>query len=126
MPGMDVQGELQPIVLTYLLGALMPGSPEIGNRNLRDMKTLARALDELLRGHVLQAADVLIQRLVAVEHASTEGSWNMSKFIELVPESNITAMPETERSMIAKLQHAEAKLRTPGTHSSPNRAGGRG
>ena len=53
----------------------MPGAPEMGNRNLREMKTLAWAIDELIRGHVVQAADVLVQRLLAIENATTVGDF---------------------------------------------------
>ena len=109
------------MVMMYLLCGVIPQASDLGNRNLREMKTLAWAIDELIRGNILQAADVLVQRLIAIENASAEGSWSMARFIELVPDGGASAMPDQERSLVLRHAKAEAKFRGSSSGYSPGR-----
>jgi len=121
VPGVQGKEDLQPMVMRYLLCVVIPPASDLGNRNLREMKTLAWAIDELIRGNILQAADVLVQRLIAIENASAEGSWSMARFIELVPDGGASAMPDQERSLVLRHAKAEAKLRGGSSGYSPGR-----
>jgi hypothetical protein len=123
IPGVQGTEDLQPMVMMYLLCVVIPQASDLGNRNLREMKTLAWAIDELIRGNILQAADVLVQRLIAIENASAEGSWSMARFTELVPDGGASAMPDQERSLVLRHAKAEARLRSGAAGYSPSRGG---
>jgi hypothetical protein len=51
----------------------------------REAQTLAKALDLLVRGEVLQSCDVLVQRSKALEVAATHGNWKAAAHMELLP-----------------------------------------
>eukprot|EP00971_Amphidinium_carterae_P240252 4770000-Amphidinium_carterae.1 len=105
---------LAPIVTTYLTTALMPSMGEaLGLRNGRELLTLARAVDALLRGDTVVAAECLLQRFKAVEMSAIEGSWSNAKHLEVIPEQRVTAISGAER------RHAHACERT----ESRNRVG---
>ena len=60
--------------------------PEMQNtRNLREMHFLGAMLDHLALGKTKIAADLIAQRLKAVEMATTGGSWDRARFLELLP-----------------------------------------
>lgn len=81
-----------PAAKAYYLRVLKPESERInaGVRNLREMKTLAYAIDHLARGRVGEASDILVMRLKAVEMAAKDNSWDRANFLELVPEEKVT------------------------------------
>ena len=84
--------------------------PNAGSRlsfgALRELQSLAEALDLLMRGRVASAGDVLIQRFRAVEAASLEeGEWSVARHLEKRPPRGIssgTTRPEEVRKARAK------------------------
>eukprot|EP00971_Amphidinium_carterae_P209442 4154664-Amphidinium_carterae.1 len=73
--GSAVTDPLSPIVTTYLTTALMPSLGDtLGLRNSRELLTLARSVDSILRGDTVGAAEILLQRFKAVEMSALEGS----------------------------------------------------
>ncbi len=69
---------------------------------MREMSTLSTVLDHLALGRVGQAADVITQRLKAVEVADKEGHWSRATFVELVPEDHATLVPRDEHHLMQK------------------------
>ncbi|CAE8604573.1 unnamed protein product, partial [Polarella glacialis] len=60
-------------------------------RDLREVMTLANIMDSINRREMVQAMDVLSQRIVAIQLAKRKGgSWDKAELVELVP-SGITA-----------------------------------
>ena len=101
---------LQPIFLRYHLQA-HETSGSLGQRNLRELRTLAEALDHLIRGDVLRTADVLAQRFKAVELAGQEGSWLVAQHLELIPPSRMSATEDKEKTLAAREELRALKLR---------------
>eukprot|EP00971_Amphidinium_carterae_P069620 1377830-Amphidinium_carterae.1 len=78
---------LAPIVTTYLTTALMPSMGEsLGLRSSRELLTIARSVDSLLRGDTVGAVECLLQRFKAVELSALEGSWVNARHLEVIPE----------------------------------------
>ena len=61
----------------------------------------------------MQAADILCQRMKAVESAASEGSWVPARYIEIVPESDVSMMDEVGRAHVHRQQRADARLYGP-------------
>ena len=80
-------GSWDPRVVQYLTTVVERGQKDVGMRNRRELRTLAEALDLLLDGDPLKAADVLMARFSSVELASADSSWAVSQHLELVPGS---------------------------------------
>ena len=107
--------ELPPIVTLYLTTVLQVirnrSGSSLGLRNEREMRTLAEAIDDLLQGQVVQAADKLMQRFKALELASSEGGdWGVARHLELIPPGQVASVGNVEKSMAANLEAKEQKL----------------
>ena len=100
----------EPRVVQYLTTVLDRGAKEIGRRNQRELRTLAEALDHLLEGDPLRAADVLMARFSSVELAATEQSWAVSQHLELVPESVSGVASERAKHAAGKEELLRQKL----------------
>ena len=72
----------EPRVVQYLTTVLDRGSKELGRRNQRELRTLAEALDHLLEGDPLKAADVLMARFSSVELAGPGQSRAVAQHLE--------------------------------------------
>ena len=98
--------------MQYLTTVLDRGPKEIGMRNRRELRTLAEALDLLLEGDPLRAADVLMARFSSVELASTEQSWAVSQHLELVPGAVSGVATERAKHAASKEELLRQKLLT--------------
>ncbi len=81
-----------------------------GTGALREMRTLCESLDHILRGRVTEACDFLVQRLLARELASMEGSWQSARHLELIPLDNASSVGEESTQAPAKVEAARQKL----------------
>jgi hypothetical protein len=106
------QDTLTADVTRYLTTVIQPSrGTSLSLRNERELRTLAESMDCLLRGQVGQAGDILMQRFKAVEAASgAEGSWALAARYELIPASQISAVPPQEREAAMTLELKERKL----------------
>ena len=113
-------GEWEPRVTQYLTTVVEKNGRELGLRNRRELRTLAEAIDYLLEGSYLKAADVLMGRFTSVEMVAQEQSWNVSQHLELIPTAGGGAASEVAKRAAAKEELALAKLRrvVSGTGSS--------
>ena len=104
---------LTPIVSQYFMHVVKAQrGKELGTRNERELQTLAKSLDCLLRGELAQAADCLMQRFKAVEMAATErGSWSLATKLELIPPGDASAVGGREKEAAATLELQEQKLK---------------
>ena len=108
----DGRDRLTPVVTSYLTAVLLPAQgTAIGPRSERELRTLAMAIDLILEGNIARALDVLSQRFKAVESASGEGGWSVSRHLELLPEGRVTSVSAKEREAMQRQENAEMRLR---------------
>eukprot|EP00971_Amphidinium_carterae_P115578 2289172-Amphidinium_carterae.3 len=100
----------RPIVTSYLSTILLP-STEVTLRNSRELLTLARCADSLIRGEVARCLDVLLQRFQAIETSQIESSWSNARHLELVPESRVSCVPPKARRAATAAEKSDHKLR---------------
>ena len=90
-----------PLASHYLITVLIPA---LGNkaslRTQRELRTLAKGLDHLARGELGQAADLLCQRIKALDRATQEGSWQSAQFLELLPPDGVTLLERDEEMFL--------------------------
>ena len=100
-------------VLAYINQVLFANvsQEKMGVRNAREIRTLAEAIDCLLRGQLARLGDLLMQRLKAAESAVLEGAWTMAKHQELIPDIGASLSNPAEREAAAKAELRAIKLR---------------
>ncbi len=106
-------GNMTPATATaYLLTVLIPTHREkMGVRLLREMRTIAGAVDEIARGHPEEAGDILSQRLKALELQLVDNSWQRAQFLELIPQEGAGLSERSEQAMATREQMQEQKMR---------------
>eukprot|EP00439_Symbiodinium_sp_Y106_P015894 s8831_g2.t1 len=77
----------------------------------RECLTVAYALDELLRGRVASAADVLCQRLKSLESLSGGSHWSTCQKLEVVPEEGASLVGREEAKIANWESREESKTR---------------
>ena len=104
---------LQPVFLKYYNLVIEPvhqGTSSV--RNLRELRTLATALDMLIEGQQVRAMDLLVQRFKALELAMQEGGvWTVAQHLELLPTLKGTVVQEDERELALKQERRSSKLK---------------
>ena len=108
-----VQGNRTPVVaMNHILTILLPSlGQKAGLRSTRELKTLGSILDHLARGSPSKAADVVAQRIKAVERASHETHWGSAQYLELLPPENTMLLEKDEEMYVTKEYMLEQKLR---------------
>ena len=89
-------------------------SSPLGNRDIRELKTLAAGLDLLARGKVSQLGDLLIQRFKSVESTCSQKDptpREVAERLELIPSEELTSAGQGETAMAAQLQLRKEKLK---------------
>ena len=95
--------------LTAILHGSVPSS-QISPRDLKELRTLAEAIDNLDQGHLPQVGDLLMQRFKGVESKVISGSWTLSNQLELVDKSFTGLTSLEERSLSSKAMVQERKV----------------
>ena len=99
-----------PVVKSYLTSVLVPAAgDQLSLRISGELRHLFEALDCLLVGNVVGAADVLAQRFRSVETAHFDGSWAMAKHLEVVGDAKVSSISVRDRQRIARLAKEEAR-----------------
>ncbi len=112
MTGEDGSDPYEPVCLRYFLSVFLPNHRELPEPTLREVRTLAEAVDGLLRGKTVEVGDLLAQRLKASMIAAQEGSWNSARWLELLPEvQRSIAVSNEEERMIRTVEAGDMKLR---------------
>ncbi|CAK0801859.1 unnamed protein product [Prorocentrum cordatum] len=114
--GSHHQGETEGAIDTTTLGtnylnkALGQPGIKVPFRCERELRTLAAILDELLSGRIVQAGDLLVQRLRALEASLQEdGGWSTARHLEVVPDSRVTTVTPSLKAMASKTERDEQK-----------------
>lgn len=104
----DSPGELRPTVLAYFRQYLQRRT---SGPALREMMTLASSLDCLLRNKPACAADILTQRLKAMESGLNGAHWTVSQRLEIVGQDIQEITGREEIGLAQKDVYQEAKVR---------------
>ena len=108
--GASGEGALRPIVMVYLMTYLIPSlNKAIPQGPLREMKTLAAAMDKMLHGRTDEGCDIVMQRFRALEMSLRDGTWKVAKHIELVADEEGSTSLDV-REVATKEAVREAKL----------------
>ena len=102
-----------PVALPYLLTVIYPTYKEkLGVKLTRELRTLATAMDFIASGQSEKAADVIGQRMKALELALADQGWVRAQFLELIPQEGAGLADPEEQRMASKEQATEAKMRS--------------
>ena len=86
-------------------------APRGGSKGMqREMLTLSVALDTLLEGNILGAADIMAQRLKSLEMMQQGAEANLALQIELLPKDHLGMVADNEARYAQKQYSAESKL----------------
>ena len=70
----------------YHIRVLKVTYPDMTPRNARELHTLAVLLDHLALGRTKHAADIIAQRIKALERSIVDmGKWDHAQYLELIP-----------------------------------------
>ncbi|CAK0870625.1 unnamed protein product [Prorocentrum cordatum] len=106
-----LEGAPPAAAVSYFLGIFQNSHPSLGIRNAREARTLCKALDLLAAKAYGQAADLLAQRLKAVEQATVDGHWGKAGWLELLPPEGTTLVDREEEYMTTKEEELQWKLK---------------
>lgn len=111
-PAQSAGNRTPAVAMNHVLTILLPSlGQKAGLRSTRELKTLGAILDHLARGTPSKAADVVAQRIKAVERASHESHWGSAQFLELLPPENSMLLDKDEEMYVAKEYLLEQRLR---------------
>ena len=106
-----IDDSVPPVASTYFHAVLSPAHRDMGLRNSREARTLCRALDLLAKREAGAAADVLCQRLKALEKAVKDNnSWVRAQWLELLPPEGMTLVDRDEELMTTCEEALQAKI----------------
>ena len=108
---------------SYFIHVLRPTTEKTSSlRDVREMHTLAVILDHLALGRSGAAADVVAQRLKALELASTSGSWEKAQYLEIVPPEGASLVNKEEEYLATKETELHQRLhgRSKGSSFEPD------
>ena len=97
----------------YLLAAWLPQNQKLlSDERFREVRTLAEAVDLLLRGRTPEALDVLAQRFKACLLSARDGHTRASRWLELIPtEAAGLGVSADEEEIARKLETGDLKLK---------------
>ena len=119
-PSREKLAKTPVVALNYILTILLPSlAQRAGVRSTRELKTLGTIMDHLAAGSPSRAADVVGQRIKALERATQEGHWGAAQFLELLAPEGTMLLDRDEESYLAKEFLLDQKLKT--YDKGPNR-----
>eukprot|EP00438_Fugacium_kawagutii_P025118 Skav230791 [mRNA] locus=scaffold312:65520:71347:+ [translate_table: standard] len=106
------EGHTPSVATHYLLTMMLPqlGS-RLNLRSQRELRTLCLAVDLLARKHPAQAADVLSQRIKAIEKAGIDGHWGSAQYLELLSPEQSGLLEREEEVYTSKEYLLELRLK---------------
>ena len=112
---------------SYLLTVMIPTYKEkLGVRLLRELRTVTAALDNIAAGQGAVAADILSQRLKALELQLNDNGWHRAQYLELIAPEGAGLAEQDEQRMAAREQALEAKMQLQSRPRTPWTAEGKG
>eukprot|EP00435_Cladocopium_sp_Y103_P054677 s172_g17.t2 len=107
------KGDLQPVAHMYYLAVMTPHMREKWTpRTQRELKVNATLLDLMVRGQGPEAADILAQRIKALEKSVSDGNqWRRARHLELVEPEDVALVDQGEEDMMLREAEREDKVR---------------
>ena len=87
-------------------------------RNLRELQTICAVIDHIAQKRYMEAGDVLMQRLKALELAMHSGNWERASFLELIESEGAPLVGKEEEFMIAKESEFHKRIHRGDPHAS--------
>ena len=100
------------VMMLYYETVFKPGlerAPPIHHE--REMKTICASLDQLIEGDLARVGDLLMGRMKALEEALSDGSWDLAREYEVLPQRETGITTDFERQRAAALQMRNVRLR---------------
>jgi len=105
------EGKTPAAATVYFHSVFMPSHRDIGLRNSREGRTLCRGLDLLANREYGQLADLLAQRLKALEKSYLDGNhWSQAQWLELLPPEGTTLLDRSEEYMASREEELSGRL----------------
>lgn len=102
----------------YFLAVLTPGLRDRWTqRTQRELKVSTTLLDMLAQSRGAEAADILAQRIKALEKSVQDSNqWRKAKHLELVEQEDVALVDQGEETMMQKEADREEKVRGGWSH----------
>ena len=92
------EADLPPTAIAYMNNIVNAARGQnLGERDSRELRTLATALDLLASGRVDCVGDMLMQRFKSVELTSKDGTQDVGQAYELLPRDDVSATTTREQ-----------------------------
>ena len=98
------------VAKSYFFRFLRINLPTAGARTRRELLTLCSALDLLAQGRPATCADVIAQRIKAVERATLDGDWQRAEFLEIIEPETGALTNKDEELLVAREAELRARL----------------
>lgn len=107
---------VKPCALAYFLTILTPSLKDRWSpRTQRELRVLTEILDHLAEDAGNKAADIIAQRIKALEQSVQDGNaWKKAKYLELIDSDEVTLSDRGELNMMQKEVELEEKFRGKG------------
>ena len=114
--GEEASDSLSPVLVRYLLTMVVPSFPGKlhGTEKYRELRTLAQAVDLLLKGKVDAVGDLLVQRFKSLVMGLRDGTEKFGHVLELIPEESLGVTSDEvffARELAVKAAKSEALLK---------------
>ena len=101
-----------PIASHYLITVLIPALGQRASpRTQWELRTLGNGLDLLARGQTGQCADLISQRIKALDRATQEGHWQSAQYLELLPPDGVTLLERDEEIFLRQEYILDRKVK---------------
>ena len=109
----DVNEALAPMCMAYVTSVLLPSlGPEVGARNSEELRTLAAAVDLILKGRISQGLDILMGRFAAVETLATSEAWDVARHLQVQPSQAVSCVNDNMLDFARKRAKDTMKLKS--------------
>ena len=101
-----------PAAFHYFQTMMVPGlGQKLNIRTARELRTLCVILDCLARDQPAYGADILRQRIKALEKSAQDGTWMAAQYLELINPEQATLLDRAEQVYLAKEVALESKVK---------------
>jgi len=126
-PASSKSSRTPPVAMHHILTVLLPNlGAKVVLRSVRELKMLGSIMDQLAAGSPSKDADIVCQRIKAVERASHEGHWGSAQFLELLPPENSMLLGRDEEMFVTKEYLLDQKLKSYDRPPGRGEGGGKG
>ena len=108
----DADSVTQGVKVTTYFGLHIRSNYPSAIKELRELYSLARALDTIRAGDIASASDQLASRFIAIHQSLVDGNWGTAKYMEITPLEEASAA--TPSLVLATRKHQKICMRVQG------------